>query len=100
MVTAKTVASGSLGLANGAPFVGRTLPRPLDVRGRPLGERYALMAGRLWDLIVIGAGPAGAISAMLAARSGFATLLVDRKRFPRAKVCGGCLNASAVGILQ
>src|SRR5436853_5849002 len=58
------------------------------------------VSGRTWDVIVIGAGPAGALSALCAARSGASTLLVERKRFPRAKVCGGCLNASAVGLLD
>jgi menaquinone-9 beta-reductase len=57
------------------------------------------VASRTWDVIVIGAGPAGALSALLSARSGAATLLIERKRFPRLKVCGGCLNASAVGLL-
>lgn len=57
------------------------------------------VAGRTWDVVVIGAGPAGALTALCAARAGAETLLVERKRFPRAKVCGGCLNASAVGLL-
>ncbi|MHC5542449.1 FAD-dependent monooxygenase, partial [Singulisphaera rosea] len=55
---------------------------------------------RTWDVIVIGAGPAGALSALLAARSGLSTLLVERKRFPRPKVCGTCLNRSAVELLE
>ena len=55
---------------------------------------------RVWDVIVIGAGPAGALSAILSARAGASTLLVERKRFPRAKVCGGCLNASALALLD
>lgn len=53
-----------------------------------------------WDVIVIGAGPAGALSAICSARSGASTLLVESKRFPRPKVCGGCLNASAIGLLD
>jgi flavin-dependent dehydrogenase len=53
-----------------------------------------------WDVIVIGAGPAGAIAAHQAARQGLRTLLVDAKRFPRRKVCGGCLSQSAVVTLK
>lgn len=53
-----------------------------------------------WDAIVVGAGPAGAFAAVGLARAGFTTLLVDRKVFPRHKVCGGCLNAYAVGLLE
>ena len=52
-----------------------------------------------WDAIVIGAGPAGALSARLLAREGLRVLLVERKRFPRPKVCGGCLNAQALAAL-
>lgn len=53
-----------------------------------------------WDVAVIGAGPAGAMAALLLARLGLTTLLIDRKRFPRDKVCGGCLNARAVATLR
>lgn len=53
-----------------------------------------------WDVLVIGAGPAGAIAAREAARRGASVLLVDRARFPRTKVCGCCLNGAALGILR
>ena len=57
-------------------------------------------AARIWDVLVIGAGPGGAFAAREAARAGLATLLVERSSFPRAKVCGGCLNHTAVEALQ
>jgi flavin-dependent dehydrogenase len=57
-------------------------------------------AARTWDVLVIGAGPGGAFAAREAARTGLATLLVERSSFPRAKVCGGCLNHTAVGTLE
>jgi flavin-dependent dehydrogenase len=60
----------------------------------------AQVAPTTWDAIVVGAGPAGAFAAMGLARAGLSTLLVDRKSFPRPKVCGGCLNAIAVGCLE
>lgn len=53
-----------------------------------------------WDLVVIGAGPAGAVAARELARRGRSVLLVDRKTFPRDKVCGGCLSQHAVTALQ
>jgi menaquinone-9 beta-reductase len=55
---------------------------------------------RTWDVLVIGAGPGGSFAAREAARAGLATLLVERSSFPRAKVCGGCLNHTAVQTLQ
>ncbi|MEM7576879.1 MAG: FAD-dependent oxidoreductase [Planctomycetota bacterium] len=44
------------------------------------------------DVVVIGAGPAGAGAALRLAQRGVSVLLVDRQRLPRAKVCGGCLH--------
>jgi flavin-dependent dehydrogenase len=52
-----------------------------------------------WDVIVIGAGPAGAVSACLLARRGQKVLLVDKAQFPRDKVCGSCLSARTIGFL-
>lgn len=48
---------------------------------------------RRWDLLVAGAGPAGALLAKRVAADGLAVLLVDRQSFPRDKVCSGCLSA-------
>src|ERR1700677_277618 len=53
-----------------------------------------------WDMIVIGAGPAGAVAARELARRGKTGLLVDKNSFPRTKVCGCCLNASALTVLS
>jgi menaquinone-9 beta-reductase len=46
-----------------------------------------------WDVVVVGAGPAGSVAARQAANAGFRTLLVDQATFPRPKVCGCCLTA-------
>lgn len=42
-----------------------------------------------FDVIVLGAGPAGAAAAVTACRAGLLVALVDRARFPRDKLCGG-----------
>ncbi|MDZ4781871.1 MAG: FAD-dependent oxidoreductase, partial [Planctomycetia bacterium] len=66
------------------------------------GRSHAALSSQdpAWDVVVIGAGPAGAVAATLAARRGLRTLLVDAKRFPRRKTCGGCLSRSAVTALR
>jgi geranylgeranyl reductase family protein len=48
------------------------------------------------DVIVAGAGPAGAVAARTLAAAGVDTLLVDRAAFPRNKPCGGGLSARAL----
>lgn len=53
-----------------------------------------------WDALVIGAGPAGSVTARELARRGRRVLLVDRATFPRSKVCGCCLNGAAIRTLE
>jgi menaquinone-9 beta-reductase len=53
----------------------------------------------VWDVAVVGAGPAGSVAAHGAARLGLRVLLVDRATFPRRKVCGCCLNPHAISAL-
>lgn len=57
-------------------------------------------ADKLWDVLVIGSGPAGAIAAARTASLGYQTLLVDKQSFPRSKVCGACLNARSIEVLD
>ncbi|RMH59829.1 MAG: NAD(P)/FAD-dependent oxidoreductase [Zetaproteobacteria bacterium] len=46
---------------------------------------------RLHDVAVVGAGPAGAMTAWQLASHGVSVILLERKRIPRPKVCGGGL---------
>jgi flavin-dependent dehydrogenase len=51
------------------------------------------------DVVIAGAGPAGALAACLLARRGARVTLVDRSRFPREKLCGDTLNPGALALL-
>ncbi|HYA03149.1 MAG TPA: geranylgeranyl reductase family protein [Syntrophobacteria bacterium] len=51
------------------------------------------------DVLVVGAGPAGAVAALELARQGIGVLLVDRSAFPREKTCGDALVEESLNIL-
>ncbi len=48
------------------------------------------MAG--YDLIVVGAGPAGSAAAMTALKAGLSVAVIDKAAFPRSKLCGGLIT--------
>ncbi|MFG2518084.1 geranylgeranyl reductase family protein [Streptomyces sp. NPDC048527] len=45
--------------------------------------------GQVWDVVVVGAGPAGASAAYAAAVAGRSVLLLEKAELPRYKTCGG-----------
>ena len=53
-----------------------------------------------FDVAIVGAGPAGASAAILLARAGWSVALIERQRFPRRKVCGECIAASNLSLLD
>ena len=52
------------------------------------------------DVLVVGAGPAGSVAALVLARAGVRVRLVDRARFPRDKLCGDTVNPGSLAILD
>ena len=52
-----------------------------------------------FDVIVVGAGPAGSTCAYRLASAGASVLLLDRARFPRDKPCGGGVTGRAARLL-
>jgi flavin-dependent dehydrogenase len=53
----------------------------------------------MYDLMVIGGGPAGTSAAITCARGGKQVLLLERGRFPRHKVCGEFVSAESFDLL-
>jgi len=61
------------------------------------GEDEAMKAA---DVVVVGAGPAGAATAILLAERGWSVALLDKAAFPRPKICGEYLSPEASRILD
>ena len=72
------------------------LPAPGPTPGPPPARRPPADEA---DVIVVGAGPAGATTAFYLAQSGLDVLLLEKARFPREKVCGDGLTPRAVKAL-
>ncbi len=54
---------------------------------------------KIFDLAVIGAGPAGSLAAALAAEFGLSTVIIEQKKLPRFKPCGGFVSARCLSLL-
>src|SRR5260370_18710446 len=53
-----------------------------------------------FDALVLGGGPGGAATALLLARAGWSVAVIERKEFPRRKVCGEYLSATNLPLLD
>lgn len=54
----------------------------------------------MFDVAIVGSGPAGSSCAAFCAKAGLRTLVLERETFPREKVCGDCLNPACWPILE
>ncbi|MFW9875332.1 MAG: geranylgeranyl reductase family protein, partial [Candidatus Thorarchaeota archaeon] len=54
----------------------------------------------MYDLIIVGGGPAGASAGRAAGIAGLKTLLIEKEEFPRYKPCGGGLSEHARSFLD
>src|SRR5688500_1270208 len=54
----------------------------------------------MFDVAIVGGGPAGSSCAAFCSSAGLRTLLLERATFPREKVCGDCVNPACWPILR
>ena len=77
--------------------------RNVFAAGRP-GYAAGVAEAQEWDVLIVGAGPAGLAAAQAAAARGARTLVVERAAHPRYKTCGGGLigfsQAAAGGLIE
>ncbi len=54
----------------------------------------------MFDVLIVGAGPAGTVAGAILARAGARVRIVDRATFPRDKLCGDTVNPGTIARLQ
>ena len=54
----------------------------------------------MYDVIIVGAGPAGSTAALYAHRLGLNCILLDKAIFPRDKICGDALSGKSVRLMR
>lgn len=67
--------------------------------GAAVADTAVELEGTSWDVVVVGAGPAGSSAARAAALTGVSVLLLDRAAFPRYKTCGGGLLGESLALI-
>ena len=55
---------------------------------------------KMYDVAIVGGGPAGATMALFAEKAGLSVVLVDKASFPRDKICGDALSGKSVRYLR
>jgi len=53
-----------------------------------------------FDVAIVGGGPAGSSCGAFCAAAGLRTIILEREKFPREKVCGDCLNPACWPVLR
>jgi len=61
-----------------------------------------MMAARdsSFDVVIVGAGPAGSTCAAMLAKKGVRVLICEKAKFPREKICGDCVNPACWDVFR
>ena len=54
----------------------------------------------MYDVIIIGGGPAGSTAGIYLSKKGYNVLIIDKEKFPRDKLCGGALTEKTISLLK
>jgi len=54
----------------------------------------------MYDIIIVGGGPAGTSSALFASKMGLKSILLEKEFFPRDKICGDALSGKSVRMMR
>ena len=63
-------------------------------------SQFRLNEMEIFDVAIVGGGPAGSTCAAFCAAAGLRTLVLEREKFPREKVCGDCINPACWLVLE
>ncbi|MBI5408837.1 MAG: geranylgeranyl reductase family protein [Nitrospirae bacterium] len=56
--------------------------------------------GNTYDVIIIGGGPAGSTAGYILGKAGLKVLIIDKSKFPRHKLCAGCITHKTTRLLE
>ncbi|MCX6249939.1 MAG: geranylgeranyl reductase family protein [Bacteroidetes bacterium] len=79
---------------------GVSLPDMLEHIRTPDLSGTIIMSANSFDLIIVGAGPAGLTTALFMRDSGLNIALVDKASLPGEKICGDALSGSVMSVLK
>ena len=54
----------------------------------------------MYDVIIVGGGPAGSTAGYLLCNFGFNVIIIDKSNFPRRKLCGGLISYKTLKLLD
>ena len=75
------------------------LPANVAARVTAIDASTDVVYDAVYDAVVVGAGPAGTMTALELARRDLSVLVVERQPMPRWKVCGACLSPGTLELL-